>query len=116
MPASVSPGDGRCSSASPIAHPDRGSSGGDSPISFFDASEPLCQPKCMKQSVDLSGTAFCDVDGTGYAGDFIAYLDQAADHFGSLKVFTNSLLRARPGEWSLDVENERVDDVSKLAT
>ncbi len=40
-------------------------------ISFFDASEALCQPKCMKQSVDLSGTGFCDVDGTGYAGDFI---------------------------------------------
>jgi hypothetical protein len=25
----------------------------------------------MKQSVDLSGTGFCDVDGTGYAADFI---------------------------------------------
>jgi hypothetical protein len=32
----------------------------------------------MKQSVDLSGTGFCDVDGTGYAADFITYLDQAA--------------------------------------
>ena len=85
-------------------------------ISFFDSSEPLCQPKCVKQSVDLSGTAFCDVDGTGYAGDFITYLDQAADHFGSLKVFTHSLLRARPGERILDVGCGCGDDLRKLAT
>jgi hypothetical protein len=32
----------------------------------------------MKQSVDLSGTGFCDVDGAAYAADFITYLDQAA--------------------------------------
>jgi hypothetical protein len=57
----------------------------------------------MKQSVDLSGTGFCDVDGTGYAADFITYLDQAADHFKPLKIFTHSLLRLRPGERVLDV-------------
>ncbi len=70
----------------------------------------------MKQSVDLSGTAFCDVDGTGYAGDFITYLDQAADHFRSLKVFTHSLLRLRPGERILDVGCGCGDDLRKLAT
>jgi len=52
----------------------------------------------MKQSVDLLGTAFCDVDGTGYAGDFISYLDQATDHFKPLKIFSHSLLRLRPGK------------------
>jgi len=70
----------------------------------------------MKQSVDLSGTAFCDVDGTGYAGDFITYLDQAADHFRSLKVFTHSLLRVRRGERILDVGCGCGDDLRKLAT
>jgi SAM-dependent methyltransferase len=70
----------------------------------------------MKQSVDLSGTAFCDVDGTFYAGDFITYLDQAADHFGSPKVFTHSLLRLRPDERILDVGCGCGDDLRRLAT
>jgi len=70
----------------------------------------------MKQSVDLSGTAFCDVDGTGYARDFITYLDQAADHFRPLKVFTHSLLRLRPGERILDVGCGCGDDLRELAT
>ena len=70
----------------------------------------------MKQSVDLSGTAFCDVDATGYAGDFITYLDQAADHFRPLKVFTHSLLRLRPGERILDVGCGCGDDLRELAT
>jgi SAM-dependent methyltransferase len=70
----------------------------------------------MKQSVDLSGTAFGDVDGTAYARDFITYLDQASDHFGPLKVFTHSLLRLRPGERILDVGCGCGDDLRKLAT
>jgi SAM-dependent methyltransferase len=70
----------------------------------------------MKQSADLSGTAFCDIDGTGYAADFIAYLDQAADHFRPLKVFTHSLLRLRPGDRILDVGCGCGDDLRELAT
>jgi SAM-dependent methyltransferase len=70
----------------------------------------------MRQSVDLSGTAFCDVDGTGYARDFITYLDQAADHFKPLKIFARSLLRLRPGERILDVVCGCGDDLRELAT
>ena len=70
----------------------------------------------MKQSVDLSGTGFCDVDGTGYAADFITYLDQAADHFKPLKIFTHSLLRLRPGERILDIKCGCGDDLRELAT
>jgi len=70
----------------------------------------------MKQSPDLSGTAFCDIDATGYAGDFIAYLDQAADHFRPLKVLTHSLLRLRPGDRILDVGCGCGDDLRELAT
>jgi SAM-dependent methyltransferase len=70
----------------------------------------------MKQSVDLSGTAFCDVDASGYAGDFITYLDQAADHFRPLKVSTHLLLRLRPGERILDVGCGCGDDLRELAT
>jgi ribosomal protein L11 methylase PrmA len=69
----------------------------------------------MKQSLDLSGTAFCDVDGTGYAADFIACLDQAADHFKPLKIFTHSLLRLRPGERVLYVGCGCGDDLRWLA-
>jgi SAM-dependent methyltransferase len=70
----------------------------------------------MRQSVDLSGTAFCDVDGTGHARDFITYLDQAADHFRPLKLFTHSLLQLRPGDRILDVGCGCGDDLRELAT
>jgi SAM-dependent methyltransferase len=69
----------------------------------------------MKRNVDLSGTGFCDVDGSGCAEDFITYLDQAAYHFRPAKIFTHSLLHLGPGERILEVGCGCGDDLRELA-
>ncbi len=82
---------------------------------FIDGLGALCQPDFMKQRVDLSGTAFGDVDQTGHAVSFISYLDEATSQFKVLKDSTHSVLRPRPGERVLDVGCGSGDDVRELA-
>jgi ubiquinone/menaquinone biosynthesis C-methylase UbiE len=82
---------------------------------FIDGLGALCQPDVMKQRVDLSGTAFGDVDRTGHAVSFISYLDEATSQFKTLKNSTYALLRLRPGERVLDVGCGSGDDVRELA-
>lgn len=69
----------------------------------------------MKQGVDLSGTAFGDVDRTGNAVSFISYLDEATNQFKALKGLTHSLLRLRRSGRVLDVGCGSGDDVRDLA-
>ena len=69
----------------------------------------------MTNDNDLSGAAFGDVDGSGYAGDFINYLDHATDHFQPVKWFAHSCLRLKPCERVLDVGCGCGDDIRKIA-
>jgi ubiquinone/menaquinone biosynthesis C-methylase UbiE len=69
----------------------------------------------MKPKVDLSGTAFREVDETGNAASFISYLDQATDQFRAVKTFTHALLGLRSNEKALDVGCGTGDDVRELA-
>jgi ubiquinone/menaquinone biosynthesis C-methylase UbiE len=69
----------------------------------------------MKPEVDLSGTAFGEVDKTGNAASFISYLDQATNQFSVVKTFTHGLLGLRPSERVLDVGCGTGDDVRELA-
>lgn len=57
----------------------------------------------MSGSVDLSGTAFGNVDTSGCAPDFIAYLDRATDHFRPVKQLAHSLIQLEPAAKLLDV-------------
>ena len=57
----------------------------------------------MTSGYDLSGTTFSDVDGTGYASSFIAYLDEAKKQFATVKCASYSLLRLQPNDKVLDV-------------
>jgi ubiquinone/menaquinone biosynthesis C-methylase UbiE len=68
-----------------------------------------------KLNVDLSGAAFCDVDETGHAKDFIAYLDLASTCFRPVKRFALSLLQLEPGQFVLDLGCGCGDDLRKLA-
>jgi len=52
---------------------------------------------------DLSGTSFCDVDGTGLRLRISSPTWIKGRSFNPLKIFTHSLLRLRPGERILDV-------------
>lgn len=65
--------------------------------------------------MDLSGSAFSEVDQTGNAASFISYLDEATNQFKVLKNSTHSLLRPRPNERVLDVGCGSGDDVRELA-
>ncbi|HEX7894418.1 MAG TPA: methyltransferase domain-containing protein [Terriglobales bacterium] len=70
----------------------------------------------MERRADLSGAAFCNVDGSGYAAKFVSYLDIAADQFASLKSFSYSVLQLRRGDRVLDVGCGCGDDLRKMAT
>jgi SAM-dependent methyltransferase len=64
---------------------------------------------------DLSGTAFSDVDGTGYASSFVAYLDEAKKQFATVKCASYSLLRLQPNDKVLDVGCGTGDDVREIS-
>jgi len=69
----------------------------------------------VKAGIDLSGTAFSEVDQTGYAASFISYLDEAKNEFGKLKRASYSLLNLQPNERVLDVGCGTGDDVREMA-
>ena len=69
----------------------------------------------MTDEVDLSGAAFGDVDGSGFAREFINYLDHATDHFQPVKRFARSCLRLKPGQRVLDVGCGCGDDIREIA-
>jgi ubiquinone/menaquinone biosynthesis C-methylase UbiE len=75
----------------------------------------LCQPDLVKSRVDLSGTAFSDVDRIGNTDSFISYLDEAKDKFAGAKSTSCELLRLQPGEKVLDVGCGLGDDLLEMA-
>jgi len=65
--------------------------------------------------IDLSGTAFSDVDQTGHAPSFIAYLDEAKNEFVSVKRDSYFSLRLQPNDKVLDVGCGTGEDVREIA-
>ena len=76
----------------------------------------LCQLETVNKNVDLSGTAFGEVDRRGDAASFISYLDHATQQFLGIKTFTHSLLGLKSPERVLDVGCGTGHDVRELAT
>jgi len=68
----------------------------------------------VKARVDLSGTAFSEVDQAPSAAPFISYLDEATSEFGQVKHATYSLLGLQPNQKVLDVGCGTGDDVREM--
>lgn len=66
----------------------------------------------MAARIDLSGTAFSNVDQSGYAASFIDYLDEARNQFASVK---SASLRLQPNDKVLDVGCGTGEDVREIA-
>jgi ubiquinone/menaquinone biosynthesis C-methylase UbiE len=69
----------------------------------------------MENRHDLSGTAFGNVDKTGYATGFISYLDTVSTRFKDIKMASHTLLCLQPGDSVLDVGCGVGDDLRQLA-
>lgn len=69
----------------------------------------------MTTRVDLSGTAFSDVDRVGDTDSVVSYLDEASDKFAAAKDASCGLLRLQPGEKVMDIGCGLGNDLLEMA-